>query len=65
MNDFIEAMIQGLDYTKYKWINGICADKCFICDFNNNSIKTMRDWQSEGVSKQHHGCERSCRIEKV
>ena len=55
--DFIEAMIQGHDYTKYKWVSGNCADKCHICDFNNNSIKIMRDWQAEGLPKRHYQCD--------
>ncbi len=43
MNDFIEAMIQGYDKTtKYRWINGKCRGKCFVCNPNNNSFKTMQ-----------------------
>ena len=72
MNDFIEAMIQGHDYTKYKWISGKCAEKCYVCESNNNDVKTMQRWQAEGLPQvvtktNFHECgdECSCKLEKA
>ena len=72
MNDFIEAMIRGHDYTKYRWISGKYANECPICGLNNNQIKTIQEWQAEGLPRvlqnvKYHNCddECSCRLEKV
>lgn len=70
--DFLEAMIKGHDKTEYRWVSGKCAEFCSECSFNNNSIKSMQEWQAEGLPQtlgniKSHKCgdKCSCRLEKV
>ncbi len=65
-------MIKEHDKAEYRWISGKCRDKCFVYDSNNNTIKTMQDWQAEdlpqtlGKAKYHdYGDDCSCRLDKV
>lgn len=58
-------MIRGHDKTEYKWISGKCSDKCLVCDSNHNRIKTMQEWQAEGLptvvtNTKYHECGNNC-----
>jgi hypothetical protein len=59
-------MIEGYDKTEYRWGSGKCRDKCHVYDTNNNRIKTMQDWQAEGLPtivtniKYHKCCSECC-----
>ena len=66
MDNFIEAMIKGHDKTEHRWVSGACRDKCWVCDSNNNRIKTMQVWLAEGLPQtlgntKYHDCGNECR----
>jgi len=71
MDNFIETMIKGHDYTPHRWVSGKCAETCIECKSNSLFVKPMNQWLSEGLPQSfgkgmYHTCGDSCecRLEK-